>query len=247
MSRFHLRTIFLAALVSLVSNTGLAESHQVSTSAGLQGNIEFLTVSDELQAQLSAGALSIFQKAETLYPDLFGNASEFRTVQGYIYKFYAAQNTYIGMRDNVVYVLGGPFGNSIINQGSIANTLAFLVNAENIRKSNGFDPIFGYAWQKQTGNFQAEGTGLVSRILSDDITGDAHQRFIVRLRSGQTLLVAHNIDLAPRVPAIKVGDEVAFYGEYEWSAEGRTMHWTHHDPAGRHTAGWIRYQGVTYQ
>jgi hypothetical protein len=69
----------------------------------------------------------------------------------------------------------------------------------------------------------------------------------VRLRSGQTLLIAHNIDLAPRVPAIEIGNEVAFFGEYEWTRDGGVMHWTHHDPDGKHIGGWIKYQGVTYQ
>jgi hypothetical protein len=247
MRKFHFHTLVLAAVLSFVSNAALTASRQDTASADAQGSIQSLTAAEELEAQLSPSALSIFQKAETLYPDLFGNASEFRTIQGYIYKFYAAHNTYIGMRDNLVYVLGGPFGTAIVNQGTVANTLAFLVNVESVRKSTVFDPIFANAWQKQISNLQAEGTGVVSRLLADDLVGDAHQRFIVRLRSGQTLLIAHNIDLVPRVAAIKVGDEVAFYGEYEWSAEGGTMHWTHHDPAGRHIAGWIKYQGATYQ
>ncbi|MES2626226.1 MAG: DUF3465 domain-containing protein [Pseudomonadota bacterium] len=240
----HTCNLLVVVFLSLIIQAGLAQVHTAASSA--PSDVAFL-IADDLEAQLSVDERSIFQKAEVLYPGLFGNASEFRTIQGYTYKFYAAQNTYIGMRDNLVYVLGGPFGNAIVNQGTVATTLAFLTNVENTRLSAVFDPVFANAWQKQIGNLQAEGTGLVSRILADDITGDAHQRFIVRLRSGQTLLVAHNIDLAPRVPSLKVGDEVAFYGEYEWSAEGGVMHWTHHDPDGKHIAGWIKYKGVTYQ
>src|SRR3954452_22381734 len=48
-------------------------------------------------------------------------------------------------------------------------------------------------------NGQVSGTGTVIRILPDDDTGDRHQRFLLRLQSGATLLVAHNIDIAPRV------------------------------------------------
>jgi hypothetical protein len=245
MKKIHRYFIFLAAVFSLVG-TGFAETSHV-TIPTVQGNIELLSASEELEAQLSVTALGIFQKAEAIYPDLFGNPSEFRTTQGYIYKFYALQNTYIGMRDNMVYVLGGPFGDSIVSQGTVADTLAFLVDVENIHLSAVLDPVFANAWQQQISNLQLEGTGQVSRILADDITGSAHQRFVVRLRSGQTLLIAHNIDLAPRVAAIKVGDEVAFFGEYKWSEEGGVMHWTHHDPDGTHIGGWVKYQGLTYQ
>lgn len=94
---------------------------------------------------------------------------------------------------------------------------------------------------------QVRGSGTVTRVLSDDNSGSRHQRFILRLGSGQTVLVAHNIDLAPRVAGIAVNDRVDFNGEYEWNSKGGVVHWTHHDPAGRHTDGWLRSKGRTYQ
>ncbi|MEI6726032.1 MAG: DUF3465 domain-containing protein [Actinomycetes bacterium] len=94
---------------------------------------------------------------------------------------------------------------------------------------------------------RVQGSGVVIRVLPDDTEGGRHQRFILRLASGQTLLVAHNIDIAPRVPDLKVGDTVAFEGAYEWNAEGGTIHWTHHDPGGSHVPGWLRRDGQTYE
>ena len=94
---------------------------------------------------------------------------------------------------------------------------------------------------------QVRGAGEVIRVLSDDNDGSRHQRFIVRLRSGRTLLVAHNIDLAPRVPAIRAGDTVSFNGEFEWNEKGGVIHWTHRDPQNRHEAGWIEHNGRKYQ
>ena len=87
----------------------------------------------------------------------------------------------------------------------------------------------------------------MTRILADDLTGSRHQRFIVRLGSGQTILIVHNIDLAPRVSELQTGDRIGFYGEYVWNAEGGMVHWTHHDPQGKHEAGWLKRNGRTYQ
>lgn len=89
--------------------------------------------------------------------------------------------------------------------------------------------------------------GRVVRTLADDRDGSRHQRFIIETDSGQTLLVAHNIDLAPRLDGLKAGDSVTLYGEYEWNDQGGIMHWTHHDPAGRHEAGYIEWRGRKYQ
>lgn len=94
---------------------------------------------------------------------------------------------------------------------------------------------------------QVQGTGTVIRVLADDNDGSRHQRFILRIASGDSLLIAHNIDLAPRVPGLNVGDTVSFYGEYEWNDRGGLIHWTHHDPRGAHQDGWVEHNGRRYQ
>ena len=113
--------------------------------------------------------------------------------------------------------------------------------------SDSGDAAIENAFANRLGNRQVEGQGTVVKTLADDADGSRHQRFIVRLESGQTLLVSHNIDLAPRIDTLRTGDTVAFYGEYEWNPKGGVIHWTHHDPQGRHPAGWIRHDGRTYQ
>ena len=94
---------------------------------------------------------------------------------------------------------------------------------------------------------QVRGSGRVIRILPDDNEGSRHQRFIIELSTGRTLLIAHNIDLAPRVASLQKGDMISFNGEYEWNDRGGVIHWTHHDPRGDHEAGWIRHNGRGYQ
>lgn len=112
---------------------------------------------------------------------------------------------------------------------------------------NAADVLIGQAYRQHRSDLQIEGEGTVIKLLADDNRGSRHQRFVIRLASGQTLLVAHNIDLAPKIEGLKVGDKVAFAGEYEWSDKGGTLHWTHHDPQRRHVDGWLRHEGRIYQ
>ncbi|MDH3991006.1 MAG: DUF3465 domain-containing protein [Gammaproteobacteria bacterium] len=105
----------------------------------------------------------------------------------------------------------------------------------------------GQAIEQWRSGQQVSGIGTVVRVLSDDNDGSRHQRFILDLGSERTLLVAHNIDLAPRIPSLSKGDTVSFYGEYETNPQGGVIHWTHHDPRGQHAAGWLEHEGRRYQ
>ncbi len=89
--------------------------------------------------------------------------------------------------------------------------------------------------------------GRVDRILADDNDGSRHQRFILRTASGHTVLIAHNIDLAPRVADLRLETPVRVYGEYEWNDRGGVIHWTHHDPDGDIVGGWVEYRGRRYR
>jgi hypothetical protein len=90
-------------------------------------------------------------------------------------------------------------------------------------------------------------SGRVQRLLADDRDGSPHQRFVIEADGGQTLLVAHNLDLAARLDGLSVGDVVEVYGEYEWNPQGGVLHWTHDDPRGTHPAGYIDWKGRRYQ
>lgn len=130
-------------------------------------------------------------------------------------------------------------------------TKAFLITGSSVgpaveQQSVDDDPI-ARAFASGTSDIQVEGEGTVTRVLPDDLNGSRHQRFIVQLASGQTLLISHNIDIAPRINALAAGDSVRFNGEYVWNEKGGVIHWTHHDPRGRHVAGWIEHNGKTYK
>jgi hypothetical protein len=54
------------------------------------------------------------------------------------------------------------------------------------------------------------------------------------------VLLAHNIELAPRVSPLAEGDTLEFAGDFVWNDKGGVVHWTHPDPQGHHRAGWSR-------
>lgn len=102
------------------------------------------------------------------------------------------------------------------------------------------------AFKAKKSDVQVSGHGLVIKLLKDDNKGSRHQKFLVQINAQQTLLFAHNIDLAPRVP-LQTGDTISFYGEYVYNPKGGVIHWTHHAPQGDHVAGWILHNGKKYQ
>jgi len=108
------------------------------------------------------------------------------------------------------------------------------------------DQILKNAFDNKQSNLQVYGNGTVTRILSDDNDGSRHQRFILTLSSGQTLLISHNIDIALKIDTLKVNAIVEFYGEYEWNSQGGVIHWTHDDPNGKHKDGWLKHEGIKY-
>lgn len=92
-----------------------------------------------------------------------------------------------------------------------------------------------------------EAGGVVERNLADDRDGSAHQRFVIRTDGGISLLIAHNIDLAPRLDGLAEGERISARGEYVWNDKGGVLHWTHHDPAGRLAGGYILWKGRRYE
>lgn len=109
------------------------------------------------------------------------------------------------------------------------------------------DRTLARAFKSKTSGFMVKFRGTVMRTLPDDKDGSRHQKFIVRLESGQTLLIAHNIDLAPRVSHLKINNTLTIRGEYIWNSQGGIVHKTHREPDGSKGGGWILHKGVIYK
>ncbi|MEM7097925.1 MAG: DUF3465 domain-containing protein [Pseudomonadota bacterium] len=142
----------------------------------------------------------------------------------------------------VLYVLN----ETSLTTGGAEDSLNSTTNSTS-RSASGSNDAIVRAFNNRTSDVWVNGEGVVSAILPDDNKGSRHQKFILNLGDGLTVLVAHNIDLAPRIQNLKKHDQVAFRGEYEWNHKGGVVHWTHHDPAGRREGGFLRHLGRLYK
>lgn len=150
----------------------------------------------------------------------------------------------------LIFALGLALLNSVNRQQLVDSADAqeqFALPVEVGKSVAGADVLIAEAFRSGRSNLQLGGEGRVVRILPDDNNGSRHQKFLIELESGQSLLISHNIDLAPRIDNLREGELIEFYGEYEWNKKGGLIHWTHHDPKGAHPGGWLKYQGRVFQ
>jgi hypothetical protein len=180
----------------------------------------------------------LFDFAEKSYPQFFYPAG-IKTValDGYLVRYYPNTDLYIGTKGYEVYAYGDAF-NGLLKVGVISDFVSLEPDG---------DKLLAAVFAEAQSNVQVYGTGTVISILSDDLNGSRHQRFIIELKSKQTLLISHNIDLAPRINGLSLNDQIEFFGEYEWNDKGGVIHWTHHDPAEIHKDGWLFHNNVIYQ
>jgi hypothetical protein len=75
-----------------------------------------------------------------------------------------------------------------------------------------------------------------------------HEGFLLKLDQQCDLLlrVETNVDITGPVP-LEVGEVVTVKGQFEDDANGGVIHWTHHDPRGRHVSGYVEADGKIYE
>lgn len=122
-----------------------------------------------------------------------------------------------------------------------ATTTGSFVTANN--------PAICQAYDAGTSHVEVVADGTVTRDLGlRRGRSGTHEGYLLRLNGGcnDVLKVETNIDLTGPI-TIRVGDRAIVKGEYEWTRLGGVLHWTHHDPSGRHPGGFVQVEGHTYQ
>lgn len=123
--------------VSNIASGTFNEADVLSSSGAFLGQFNGQKVSSSVSCSLLGGTppdmtlvADLVAKAEQLYGDLFPSNTlnnAFSVLEGYIYRYYASTDTYIGIKNGTVYVMGDAFGQAgPVTIGTIANTWAQL-------------------------------------------------------------------------------------------------------------------------
>ncbi|MDI4480444.1 DUF3465 domain-containing protein [Moraxella osloensis] len=136
------------------------------------------------------------------------------------------------------------------NQQTAKNSASYTDKKRQATNLQCNNAVINQAYQAKNPSVKRQvlGCGTVIKVLKDDNEGSRHQKFLVKIDNypNITVLIAHNIDLAPRIEGIQAKNPIRFYGEYIYNDKGGVVHWTHRDPASRHQDGWLEYQGQQY-
>ena len=106
------------------------------------------------------------------------------------------------------------------------------------------------AWRLRRSYLQVTANGSVARVLGTRVgPSGAHEGFLLHLRGaegrGLTVRVEDNVDITGQIP-LQPGDDAIVRGEYIYDPRGGIIHYTHHDPRGRHPSGYVRVNGRVY-
>jgi hypothetical protein len=91
--------------------------HMFTLAALLAGSS--LPLTSHAQFVISEDAHQVFTLAPQLYPELFSGGGELGNFEGYVYRQYSS-GVYIGLKDERLHLLGGPFGSEVSSPGTLS-------------------------------------------------------------------------------------------------------------------------------
>lgn len=84
----------------------------------------------------------------------------------------------------------------------------------------------------------------VTRVLGERRSRSGmHEGFVIRV-ADRSFKVEDNAGITGAIP-LQRGDVVSLLGQLE--CDDDVIHWTHHDPSGRHPSGYIKVSGKLYE
>lgn len=102
-------------------STWFSDNGEIVFRGTLDNNLAIVLIPDDSKEQ------KIFTLAEQLLPQYFSPANvDNQLLEGFTYRYYPTTNTYIGIKNGEVFVLGGAFGPDVQRIDTVDNTLQFL-------------------------------------------------------------------------------------------------------------------------
>jgi hypothetical protein len=100
------------------------------------------TSCDSSPVTVSSEIDSVFSLAESKVPEYFPGGAITLAFQEYVYRFYPATGIYLAMANNNVFLLGGAFGDAIVDAGSISSVISQLeaIQVDTTPGSGGSNP-----------------------------------------------------------------------------------------------------------
>lgn len=84
---------------------------------------------------------------------------------------------------------------------------------------------------------------VLETLGTRDTRSGTHEGFVVLTREHRHVRIEENTGITGPIP-LHLGEPVAVQGQY--ACDDGVVHWTHHDPEGRHWEGFITAGGHTY-
>ncbi|HIP75819.1 MAG TPA: DUF3465 domain-containing protein [Psychromonas hadalis] len=119
-------------------------------------------------------------------------------------------------------------------------------NADMDKLLDGVDHIT-YLFNNQRGGEMVSSLGRIIKLLEDQTSPYLAQLILIRLNSGQKLIIKHNLKASTKIADLKVGEMIKFKGVYRWNSRGGMVVSTFENKQHPKRSGWVKFADKTYQ
>ncbi|MBT3812364.1 MAG: DUF3465 domain-containing protein, partial [Gammaproteobacteria bacterium] len=103
----------------------------------------------------------------------------------------------------ILLIAGVLFAVEAYQQQDISAPEDILQDFETTKKAATDNIALKRAYKQEQSDLQVQSSSIVVKSVRDDLKGSRHQKFILWVAPGLTVLGAHNIDLAPTIEDLK--------------------------------------------